>query len=133
MLISALVIPGRPEHVRAAREFAALVLRTHSRDDDGTVGLLLSEMAANSLQHSDSGKPGGTITVTVTVTPEKVVAEVADDGGDSEPVLRDPPGDEAERGRGLRLVEELSDAWGYFGGKGQLVTWFECALAAQPS
>lgn len=125
MLISALVIPGQPEHVRAAREFAALVLRAHSRDDDGTVGLLLSELAANSSQHSDSGKPGGMITVTVTVTPEKVVAEVADDGGDSEPVLREADDDQAERGRGLRLVEELSDAWGYFGGKGQLVTWFE--------
>jgi anti-sigma regulatory factor (Ser/Thr protein kinase) len=131
LLISALVIPGQPEHVRAAREFAALVLRAHSRDDDGTVGLLLSEMVTNSLNHSDSGKPGGTITVTVTVTPEKVVAEVADDGGAGEPVLGDPPGEEAERGRGLHLVNELSDDWGYFGGgQGQLATWFECALKA---
>lgn len=133
MLISSLVIPGHPKHVPAARQFAALVLRVHSRDDDGTVGLLLTELISNSLAHSNSGKPGGTITVTVTVTPEKVVGEVADDGGDGEPVLRDPPGEEAERGRGLQLVDELSDGWGYFGGgEGRMVTWFE-VKAGQPS
>jgi serine/threonine-protein kinase RsbW len=126
----ALTLPGKPEHVRAAREFAALVLRAHAIDDDGTAGLLLSELISNSLAYSDSGKPGGTVTVTVTVTPGEVVAEVADDGGDGEPVLRDPPAD-AERGRGLRLVDELASAWGYSGGgKGQLVTWF--ALKALP-
>jgi anti-sigma regulatory factor (Ser/Thr protein kinase) len=132
MLVSALAIPGSPEHVRAAREFAALVLRVHAIADDGTAGLLISELAANSLQHSDSGKPGGTVTVTVTVSPGKIVAEVADDGGDGEPVLPEPSGDEAECGRGLRLVQELSDAWGYFGGNGRLITWFELRRG-QPS
>jgi serine/threonine-protein kinase RsbW len=132
MLVSALAIPGSAQHVRAAREFAALVLRVHAVADDGTVGLLLSELMSNSLAYSDSGKPGGTITVTVTVSPGKIVAEVADAGGDGEPVLRDPPGDDSERGRGLRLVQELSDGWGYFGGKGQLVTWFELKTG-QPS
>jgi anti-sigma regulatory factor (Ser/Thr protein kinase) len=134
MAISSLVIPGRAEHVAAARQFAALVLRAHSRDDDGTVGLLLTELLSNSLAYSNSGKPGGMITVTVTVTPEKVVGEVADDGGDGEPVLGGRPGEEAERGRGLMLVDELSDGWGYFGGgQGSLVTWFECTLKAGAS
>jgi anti-sigma regulatory factor (Ser/Thr protein kinase) len=111
--------------VRAARAFTSLVLGVHGIDDNGVAALLISELAANSLQHSDSGKPGGTITVTVTVAPGKVVAEVADDGGDGEPALRGPAGEEAERGRGLRLVEELADAWGWFGGQGRLVTWLE--------
>jgi anti-sigma regulatory factor (Ser/Thr protein kinase) len=96
------------------------------------VGLLLSELLANSIQHSDSGKPGGIVTVTVTVAPGGVLAEVADAGGDGEPALREPPGDDSERGRGLRLVEELSRSWGWFGGKDQRVTWFELG-AGQPS
>ena len=132
MLVSALVLPGEPEHVRAVREFAALVLRVHAIDDDGTAGLLLSELASNSLAHSDSGKPGGTITVTVSVTPETILAEVADAGGEGVPVLREAQGVEAESGRGLRLVQELSDDWGYSGGKGQLATWFELKTG-QPS
>lgn len=43
MLISALAIPGAPEQVRTAREFTALVLRAHARDDDGTAALLVSD------------------------------------------------------------------------------------------
>jgi serine/threonine-protein kinase RsbW len=132
-LVSALVIPGEPEHARAAREFAALVLRVHAIDDDGTAGLLLSELISNSLAYSDSGKPGGTVTVTVTVTPGHVVAEVADDGGDSVPVLREPPGVESESGRGLRLVDELSSGWGFCRGKGKLVTWFELKALPRPA
>jgi anti-sigma regulatory factor (Ser/Thr protein kinase) len=133
LLISTLAIPGLPEHARAAREFAALVLRVHSCDDDGTTGLLVTELVANSLAHSDSGKPGGTVTVTVTVTPEEILAEVADNGGDGEPVLRERADEASERGRGLRLVEELANGWGYFGGQGRLVTWFEIKTARQPS
>jgi anti-sigma regulatory factor (Ser/Thr protein kinase) len=124
VLASVLVIPGRPEHVLAARAFTSLVLSVHGIDDDGVAGLLVTELAANSLQHSDSGKPGGTVTVTVTVAPGTVVAEVADDGGDGEPALRGPAGEEAERGRGLQLVEALSDGWGYSRAGGRLVTWF---------
>jgi anti-sigma regulatory factor (Ser/Thr protein kinase) len=36
-----------------------------------------------------------------------------------------PADDEAEGGRGLRLVEELAVRWGYERGGGQAMTWFE--------
>jgi hypothetical protein len=42
----------------------------------------------------------------------------------SVPVLH-PADDEAEGGRGLRLVEELAVRWGYERGGGQAMTWFE--------
>ena len=132
MLVSALVIPGQPEHVRAAREFAVLVLRVNAIDDDGIAGLLVSELVTNCLAHGNSGKPGGTITVTMTVMPGVVLVEVAGDDGGGEPVLGEQPDEESERGRGLRLVDELSTAWGYSGGKGLLVTWFELATATPP-
>jgi anti-sigma regulatory factor (Ser/Thr protein kinase) len=125
MLVSALAIPGRPEHVQAAREFTALALRVHGRDDDGISGLLVSEVVTNSLIHSDSGRPGGTITVRVIITPGESRVEVADDGGDGEPVPRTAPGDaDAEDGRGLFLLQELADEWGHFRQGGRLITWF---------
>jgi anti-sigma regulatory factor (Ser/Thr protein kinase) len=85
MLISALAIPGHPAHVRVAREFTALVLGAHSRDDDGIAALLVSELITNSLRHSASGQPGGTITVIVAVAPGEALIEVTDNGGTGEP------------------------------------------------
>src|SRR5215469_4350801 len=85
MLVNTLAIPGHPEHVRAARTFTALVLAAHSRDDDGTAGLLVSELVTNSLLHSDSAKPGGIITVTVAISPGETLIQVTDEGGPTEP------------------------------------------------
>jgi anti-sigma regulatory factor (Ser/Thr protein kinase) len=138
LLASVLAIPGQPEHVQAARAFTGLVLGMHAIDDEGVAALLVSELVTNSLSHSDSGKPGRTITVTVSVGPEMILAEVADDGGNAESALseripRERPGDDSEHGRGLLLVDELADAWGYFGGAGGLVAWFELKIPPRPS
>jgi two-component sensor histidine kinase len=97
----------------------------HQFDDDGIAGLLVSELVSNSLQHSDSGRPGGTITVTVAVTAGEVLIEVTDDGGAGHPVPRPASGDDDEDGRGLRLVQQLAGGWGYFGGRDRLSTWFQ--------
>jgi two-component sensor histidine kinase len=99
------------------------VLGVHHRDDDGLASLLVSELATNSLKHSESGKPGGTITVTVAVTPGELLVEVTDNGGGGEPAPR-KAGDDREDGRGLQLVADLSDAWGYIAASGRLTTWF---------
>jgi anti-sigma regulatory factor (Ser/Thr protein kinase) len=126
MLVSTLALPGHPEHVRAARTFTALVLAVHSRDDDGTAGLLVSELVTNSLLHSDSAKPGGIITVTVAISPGETLIQVTDEGSPTEPTVRpsaDP--DSAEDGRGLHLVRELSAGWGHHRQGDRLVTWFE--------
>ena len=123
MLISALAIPGEPEQVRTAREFTALVLRAHARDDDGTAALLVSELVTNSLRHSASGQHGGTITVIVAVAPDETLIEVTDNGGPTDPVPR--AASDGEDGRGLHLVEELAAAWGYHRRETQLTTWFQ--------
>ena len=137
MLISVLAIPGRPEHVQAARAFTGLVLGVHARDDGGISSLLVSELVKNSLRHGDSGKPGGTITITVAVTAGEVLIEVTDNGGAGEPAPRDLSSNvsdagNAEGGRGLYLVQELSSAWGHFVAGGRLTTWFELKTG-QPS
>jgi anti-sigma regulatory factor (Ser/Thr protein kinase) len=136
MLISSLTIPGDPAQVRVAREFTTLVLGAHSRDDDGTAALLISELVTNSLRHSASGQPGGTITVIVAVAPGETLIEVTDNGGTGEPVPREPSADgdadaDAEDGRGLHIVAELADAWGCHRRETQLTTWFQ--LRTPPS
>jgi anti-sigma regulatory factor (Ser/Thr protein kinase) len=124
MLISALAIPARPEHVRAARAFVTLVLQVHQRDDDGIASLLVSELVTNSLLHGGPGAADGTVTVTVAIAPGEVLVEVTGNGGGGEPVQRDA-GADGESGRGLHLVAQLSHAWGYLAASGRLTTWFE--------
>jgi anti-sigma regulatory factor (Ser/Thr protein kinase) len=130
-LVCALAIPGRPEHVHAARAFVSLILGVHQRHDDGIASLLVSELVTNSLLHGGSQAAGATITVTVAVAPGEVRIEVTDSGG-GEPVPREA-GDDGEDGRGLHLVAELSDAWGYIAGVGRLTTWFELKTKEAPS
>jgi anti-sigma regulatory factor (Ser/Thr protein kinase) len=93
--------------------------------NDMTACLLGSELVTNSVQHSDSRLPGGTITVTVTAEPDEVLVEVTDRGGSRLPVLRDGANPCAENGRGLLLVAALSASWGYERGHGELTTWFQ--------
>jgi anti-sigma regulatory factor (Ser/Thr protein kinase) len=128
-LLGRLTIPGRPERVRAARAFVAQTL------DDGcacapTAVLLTCELVTNSLQHSDSRRDGGTITVTLIAIPGGIRAEVTDEGGATVPALRS--GDLrrpelADGGRGLQLVEMLSARWSYTRDEAGTVTWFELA------
>lgn len=124
-LISSLHLPGKPECVAAARKFTELVLGMHGIDDDGVASLLVSELVTNSLAHSDSGRPGGTVTVTIAVTASQVLVVVTDAGGAGHPAPRQSAGEDDEDGRGLQLVEQLAAAWGYDGGKDCTSTWFE--------
>lgn len=131
-LLGSLTIPGRPENVRAARAFVAQALA----DDCAcapTAVLLTCELVTNSLQHSDSRRDGGTITVTLISIPGGIRAEVVDQGGATVPALRSGnPGlpELAEGGRGLQLVEILSARWSYTRDEAGTVTWFELAKPA---
>jgi serine/threonine-protein kinase RsbW len=133
LLVSVLAIPGRPEHVQAARQFTDLVLRAHGRDDEGTASLLVSEIVTNSLRHSRSGRPGGTVTILVAIRPGEILIGVTDDGGTGEPVRREGENDGgAEDGRGLHLVDQLAARWGHYRQGHQLTTWFTLR-ARQPA
>jgi anti-sigma regulatory factor (Ser/Thr protein kinase) len=85
------------------------------------VRLLVSELVTNSVQHAQVAEEDSIVLV-LSITPEKVRAEVRDDGPGFEPPPSPPP-DNADKGWGLFLVEQLADAWGVGeGGKG---VWFE--------
>src|SRR5579859_2106387 len=119
-----LVICGRPEQVSVARAFVRQVLGSCHPGTERVV-LLTSELVTNSVNHSDSRRDGGSITVTVRTSADCVRVEVQDDGGPTAPVLR-CDGDLAEAGRGLRLVEAYSLMWDYHQNGTGRVTWFEC-------
>jgi anti-sigma regulatory factor (Ser/Thr protein kinase) len=131
-------VAGRAERARVARTFVGAVLGPgHPCGDDAA--LLAGELFGNSVQHSGSGAPGGTVTVAVRASDGVVRVEVTDRGGRGMPQLR-PCGSEAESGRGLRLVAELAASWGWRRRGGQMVTWFElqysstgAQLTSQPS
>jgi serine/threonine-protein kinase RsbW len=99
-------LAGRAERARVARAFvAALLGHGHPSTDDAA--LLVSEIFGNSVRHSRSGDPGGTITVAVKITGTMVRVEVTDLSGPGAPELTSAGGDE-EGGCGLQLVAGLA-------------------------
>jgi len=125
-MMTALVLPGRPEAAAGAREFARKALAGYPAADDAV--LALSEMVSNAVLHSKSGRPGGTLEVRLTVTAASVLAEVVDDGPLGVPAVTSRE-TWAERGRGLVIVEALTRAWGSVGNG---VWWFWLPLGGDP-
>lgn len=131
-LRASLTIPGQPKHVQEARQFVTRAMGSRHSCTDIAV-LLSSEIVTNSVVHSDSGLPGGTVTVTVTGIPDGVRVEVLDAGGTSVPHVGGMPGALAEGGNGLFLVSELSASWGYRREGAGVVTWFEVSAEPGPA
>jgi anti-sigma regulatory factor (Ser/Thr protein kinase) len=109
----AFMLPSIPESVPVARFHIRAALGFHQLDeyaDDAEV--ITAELVTNAIQHV---RGDGTDTVGVTLArtrnPEAVTVVVTDSSQDG-PVTRTTP-DGSERGRGLRIVEELSDCWGW--------------------
>jgi serine/threonine-protein kinase RsbW len=121
---------GRADQVREARAFVARLLGP-SHPCEAVAVLLASELAGNSVRHSGSAVPGETVTVTVVAWEDGVRVEVTDRKTDSVPVLRRPD-DDAEGSRGLWLVDDLADRWGYERHGGHATTWFEIQALLQP-
>jgi anti-sigma regulatory factor (Ser/Thr protein kinase) len=98
---------GAPRHARS-------VMSSHLRDIDRTVasdaGLIISELVTNSVRHAGVGSDQ-LVTVRLVLLNEHLRLTVTDPGCDLEPrlITEDPEG---LGGHGLRLVEQLSVAWG---------------------
>jgi hypothetical protein len=118
------VFPARPDQVREARRFLATVLNGCPAADDAI--LCLSELAANSVLHSDSRKAGGTFTVRAEVHERDYVwIEVEDNGGPW-----DKRAHRDGRPHGLAIVNEVAAAWGIDGD--QLTGWVVWAILDWP-
>ncbi|WP_425565931.1 ATP-binding protein [Nonomuraea monospora] len=125
--------PGRPENVRDVRSFAAHLLAKElpGAAADGAllydVRLLVSELSANAIEHTFSGRRRrGSFHVRVWLGEDRIRCEVRDQGWWSGPQLRHEP--RQASGRGLQLVAAMA-RWGvrrhWFG----RIVWFEMPLA----
>jgi anti-sigma regulatory factor (Ser/Thr protein kinase) len=96
--------------------------------------LIVSELATNAVRHSKPPQSGGQFVLTLCHLPKALQIYLAD--GDPQPPVMQEPTDDGTGGRGLILVNELSDKWGLRGpapdeGPGKAV-WAELCLA-EPS
>ena len=89
------------------------------------VELLTSELVANAVQHS-----AGTVEVSLATGPRSLTVSVRDAGSDLPAVRRAP--EQAERGRGLLLVDSLADRWGAERHPNGKRVWFELDLPERP-
>lgn len=124
-VLGSLAIPGRPEHVREARTFAARVLAGLGPVAE-TAMLLTSELVTNAVRHSRSRSAGGTVSLVILQDPTGVRIEVTDDGSDTgTPVVKADTF--ASDGHGLLLVQSLSEQWGYLRSGAGTTVWFRLA------
>jgi len=106
------IFPGDGEQLHELRQWLKdLLPKCEARDD---VILVANELAANAVCHTASGR-GGQFSVEVTVVGGLLRVTVGDGGGPTAPFIIDDP--MSERGRGLRLVQELSADVGVSGGE----------------
>lgn len=111
----------------SARRFVSQAIADLPGELQDSVNLMVSELATNALVHASSGfvvsidRSGAAVTISVT------------DRGDGAPALQSPSSSEPH-GRGLRIVEALSDEWGITStdGTGKTV-WFRVALRSTPA
>lgn len=109
-----------PASVAASRRFVRDSLPDLPPGIEEAALLMVSELATNAIVHAVTG-----FEVSIDRTKSKVRVEVADLGG-GEPELQSPTTTELH-GRGLQIVEELSDEWGITeraGDRGKTV-WYE--------
>ncbi|MEU8272255.1 ATP-binding protein [Sphaerisporangium sp. NPDC049002] len=136
-----LTLAGHVEQVGAARAFVRKLLAGDPLLESAL--LVVSELVSNSVQHSRSSLPGGTVTLYVLHVGTRVRIEVQDDGADGVPCLRSAEAaelpewagalDELDlRGRGLRLVDAVAACWGFTIGRRKTTTWAELSPTDTP-
>ncbi len=107
--------------VAAARRFCTQTLDGSAPEVIEAAELMVSELATNSIRHVRSG-----FELTIVRAAAQIRVEVRDFGGGI-PELQ-LPGPDDLGGRGLRIVEMLSDSWGYTAGSAEGKTvWFTLA------
>lgn len=102
---------SHPARVKTARQQAERAARLWNLGTAATsaLELVVSELVTNAVKHART-PPGRQVGVTLTLAEKTVRVEVRD----ADPALPKfrPPSDDAEDGRGLLLVENLSHRWG---------------------
>jgi anti-sigma regulatory factor (Ser/Thr protein kinase) len=103
--------------VPAARQFVRDTLSDHSRNVVEAVELMATELATNCVQHAQTA-----FELTIHDGRGQVRIEVRDTST-GRPVPQSPTPRE-RRGRGLRIVEAMSDSWGVESAPRGKTVWF---------
>ncbi len=129
-ILGSVTVAGEPEQVSLVRQFIARTLTVAGLPgiDSDAATLLTSELVTNALLHTDSGRPGGSVTVVIRGLPDGLLVEVVDDGAAGTPVVKDDA--LAGEGQGLFLVQQMAAQWGYLRDNAGTTVWFY--LAAPP-
>lgn len=110
------------DSVALARRFAEEVLGGVPASIALDIVLMVSELATNAVVHAAT-----MFRLSIERTHEFVRVEVVD-GGDGHPRLQTPSNSDLH-GRGLQLVQRLSDQWGAIENDGRKIVWFVRRLA----
>ncbi len=115
------------EAARAARSYVVDVLTAWDVPEDllDTARLLTSELASNAITHGQA--EGGTFTLEVRSFGCCFGVDVADHSPNA-PVPRSVAVDR-EHGRGLLLVAEVADSWGYYFDDRRKHVWFHLHIS----
>ena len=112
--------PAVPESVPAARRFVRDALGEHSSDLVQAAELMTSELATNCIQHARTE-------FELAVNTEDQVRVEVRDSNHARPELQFPT-PEDQSGRGLRIVEAMSDSWGVSPSPDGKTVWFVLEL-----
>jgi anti-sigma regulatory factor (Ser/Thr protein kinase) len=97
--------PAIPQSVHAARRFATDTLSASPASTVEAVELMVSELATNCIRHERTS-----FHITIMGSTQEIRVEVTDSGSGT-PTMRSPGPDEPS-GRGLQIVDMLSNSWG---------------------
>ena len=109
----------RPDSVTAARRFVREVLSGLPREVIDAAELMTSELTTNSVRHAETG-----FELAIHLQGQ-IRIEVRDCGSGRPTRLAPSPQDPS--GRGLRIVESLSEAWGFAPAQDGKTVWFTLA------
>ncbi|WP_242454304.1 ATP-binding protein [Bailinhaonella thermotolerans] len=127
-----MLLPHVPSSVAVARRrlTADLAAQGHCEAAVDDAVLVVSELLSNALRHARP-LPSGQVKVAWTCTGDRVRVAVSDGGAATEPRAR-RPGLSSLGGRGLDIVEHLSESWGV-AHEGPITTvWAEVAAVDSP-
>jgi anti-sigma regulatory factor (Ser/Thr protein kinase) len=117
-LVERTVFPPVPASVAAARRFVgAIADRWGFTDHPIEMALVVSELVTNAVEHGDAD-----IVLVLRGQDDGLCIEVTNTATGGVPERRDPPPSTAS-GRGLRIVDVLSAAWGHVTVGDRLTVW----------
>lgn len=120
-VLATLTLPGTARSLEYTRRFVEDMLGADHPALDSAL-ICTNEIATNAVRHTRSGEDGH-FTVIIAEDEGSVQISVVDDGTEGLPVVRvaDPLD---ETGRGMFLVEMLSDEWSVESDGNAKVVWF---------